>query len=103
VVVPAIPSRERSHVPWKSSIKLYNCLRLLLGSGVVTGPSRHQAGDERSEQGFAASACVVHELEEAEIKRQLVLRNASMRAKPGTQQRPEPLHRVDVDFAKAIW
>ncbi len=75
---------------------------LLLGSGVVTCPSRHQAGDERSEQGFAASACVVHELEEAEIKRQLVLRNASMRAKPGTQQRPEPLHCVDVDLAKAV-
>jgi len=26
-----------------------------------------QASDERSEQGFAASACVVHELEEAEV------------------------------------
>jgi len=31
-----------------------------LGSGVVTGPSRHQAGDEGAKQGFAASASVVH-------------------------------------------
>jgi len=76
--------------------------RLLLGSGVVTCPSRNQAGDERSEQGFAASACVVHELEEAEIKRQLVLRNAPVRAQPGAQQRPKSFHRVGVDFAKAV-
>ena len=59
---------------------------LLLGSGVVTGPSRHQACDEGAEQGFAASTRVMHELEEAEIERQLALRNAPMRAKPGPQQ-----------------
>jgi len=75
---------------------------LLLGSGVVPGPSRHQAGDKRSEQGFAASACVVHELEEAEVERQLVLRDAPMRAKPGAQQGPKTLDRVDVDLAKAV-
>ena len=45
-----------------------------------------QGGDEGSEQGFAASAGVVHELEEAEIERQLVLRDAAMRAQPGAQQ-----------------
>jgi len=56
-----------------------------LGSGVLTGPSRHQAGDEGAEQGFAASTRVVHELKEAEIKRQLVLRDAAMRAQPGAQ------------------
>ena len=43
--------------------------RLLLGSGVVVGSSHNQAGDQGAEQGFAASACIVHELEEAEIKR----------------------------------
>jgi hypothetical protein len=59
--------------------------RLLLGSGVVTGQSCNQACDEGAEQGFAASAGVVHELEEAEIERQLVLRDAPMRAKPGAQ------------------
>jgi len=75
---------------------------LLLGSGVVTGPSRNQAGDEGAEQGFAASARIVHELEEAEVERQLVLRHAPVRAQPGTQQRPEAFHRVDVDLAKPV-
>ncbi len=75
---------------------------LLLGSGVVAGPSRHQAHDEGAEQGLAASACVVHELEEAEIERQLVLRDAAMRTQPGTQQRPKSFHRVDVDLAEAV-
>jgi len=36
-----------------------------LGSGVVVSSSCNQAGDEGAEQGFAASARVVHELEEA--------------------------------------
>ena len=56
--------------------------RLLLGSGVVVSSSRNQAGDESAEQGFAASARVVHELEEAEVKRQLVLRDAAVRSQP---------------------
>ncbi len=76
--------------------------RLLLGFGVVPGPSRNQAGDEGAEQGFAASASVVHELEEAEIEWQLVLRKTPMRAQPGAQQRPKPFHRVDVDPAKTV-
>ena len=38
---------------------------LLLGSGVVLGLSRDQAGDQGTEQGFAASARVVHELKKA--------------------------------------
>ncbi len=59
---------------------------LLSGSGVVPGPSRNQAGDERAEQGFAASTRVVHELKETEIERQLLLRDASVRAQPGAQQ-----------------
>jgi len=53
---------------------------LLSGFGVVAGASRNQARDERAEQGFAASACVVHELEEAEIEGQLVLRDAPLEA-----------------------
>ena len=73
-----------------------------MGSGVVPGLSRNRAGDERAEQGFAASTRVVHELEEAEITRQLVLRDAAIWAQPGAQQRPEPLHRVDVDFAEPV-
>ncbi len=42
----------------------------------------------------------MHELEEAEIKRQLVLRDAPVRAQPGAQQRPETLDRVDMDLAE---
>jgi len=53
---------------------------LLLGSGVVTCPSRHQTGDERSEQGFAASACVVHELEEAGVVQNLPFLGYTRRA-----------------------
>ena len=64
--------------------------------------SSDKCGDEGAEQGFAASACVVHELEEAEVQRQLVLRDAPMRSQPGAQQRPEPLDRVDVHLAEAV-
>ena len=46
--------------------------------------SRYQSCNEGSEQGFAASASVVHELEGAEVERQLVLRDAPMRSQPGT-------------------
>src|SRR5690242_8396728 len=61
-----------------------------------------QGGGEGSEQGFAVSARVVHELEEAEIERQFVLRNAAVRAQPGAQQRPEPLDGIDVHLAEAV-
>ncbi len=74
---------------------------LLLGSGVVSS-SRNQAGDEGAQQGFATSASVVYELEEAERERQLVLRDAPMRAQPGAQQRPETFDRVDVHLTKAV-
>ena len=77
-------------------------LWLLLGSGVVTGTSRDQASDEGSEQGFAAPARVVHELEEAEVQGQLVLRDPPVRAQPGAQQGPETLHRGDVHLAEAV-
>ncbi len=72
-----------------------------MGSGVVSS-SRNQAGDEGAQQGFATSASVVYELEEAEVEWQLVLRDAPMRAKPGAQQRPEAFDRVDVHLAKAV-
>jgi len=50
---------------------------------MVAGTSRDQAGDEGAEQGFAASACVMHDLEEAKAEQQLVLREAPMRVQPG--------------------
>src|SRR3954463_16746075 len=64
--------------------------------------SYDQGGNECGEQGFAATACVVHELEEAEVVRQLVLRDAPVRAQPGAQQRPETLDGVDVHLAEPI-
>ncbi len=96
-----------THVAATIPVILYNPStniprRLLLGSGVVVGSSRNQAGDEGAEQGLATSACVVDELEEAEVERQLFLRDAPMRAQPGAQQQPEAFHRVDVHLAKAV-
>ena len=44
----------------------------------------------------------MHELEEAEIERQLLLRDAPVWAQPGAQQGPETLDRVDVDLAEAV-
>jgi hypothetical protein len=60
--------------------------------------SPDQAADESAEQSLAAATGVVHELAEPEIQRQFVLRDAAVRAQPGTQQRPEALDGVDVDF-----
>ena len=45
---------------------------------MVAGVSRDQARDEGAEHGFAATARVVHDLEEVEVERQLLLREASM-------------------------
>src|SRR3712207_9482402 len=64
--------------------------------------SPDQSRDQGTEQGLASAPGVVHELEEAEIQRQLLLRDASVRAEPGAQQGPRPLHGVDVDLAEAI-
>ena len=44
----------------------------------------------------------MHELEETEVARQLVLREAPVRTQPRPQQRPEALNRVDVHFAEAV-
>src|SRR5215217_2145620 len=60
--------------------------------------SRNQACDKGAEQGSPTPARVVDELEEAEIERQLVLREAPVRA----QQGPETLDGVDVHLAEAV-
>jgi hypothetical protein len=44
-----------------------NALVGIRGDG---GTSQHQSGDEGAEEGFAATAGVVHELEESEVVRQ---------------------------------
>src|SRR4051812_47126039 len=74
----------------------------LVGFRGVGSASCDQGGDERAKQGFAATACIVHELEEPQIERQLLLRDPPVRAKPGAQQRPEPLDGVDVHLAEAV-
>ena len=53
-------------------------LRLILGFGVVAPRSGDQGTDERGEKLFAPFACIVNELEEPEIDRQLLLGNAPM-------------------------
>ena len=50
---------------------------------------RDEGTNKGPEQSFSTPTCVVHELKEAEIKRQLLLGNAPVRAQPGAQQRPE--------------
>ena len=60
---------------------------------------RDQAGDKGAEQRLSAAPGVVDGLEEAEIGRQLLLRDAPMGPEPGAQQGPEPFQRVDVDLA----
>jgi len=77
-------------------------IRLLSGSGVMIDTSPNQPSDKGAEQGFAAPARVVHELEEAEVERQFVLRDAPMRSQPGAQQRPKSFHGVDVDLAEPV-
>ena len=47
--------------------------RLLSGFGVVSIGLRDQGGDKSAEQGLSAAAGVMHELEGAEIERQLLL------------------------------
>src|SRR3954469_8231245 len=69
------------------------------GGGAV---SRNQACDKGAEQGSPTPARVVHDLEEPEIERQLVLRDAPVRAEPGAQQGPEPLDGVDVHLAEPV-
>ena len=69
---------------------------------MVKGPLRHQGGDKGAEQGFAPAPSVVHELEEAEIQRQFLLRDTPVWSEPGAQQGPRPLHGVDMDLAEAV-
>ena|SRR5918993_2559439 len=63
---------------------------------------RDQGGDEGAEQRLSAAPGVVDGLEEAEIGRQLLPRDAPMGPQPGAQQRPEPFQRVGVDLAEAV-
>ena len=48
------------------------------------GASHDQSRDEGAEESFAPAPGVVHELEEAEIQRQLLLRDTPVWPQPGT-------------------
>ena len=61
-----------------------------------------QQFQERSEQAFAPNADVMHELKEAQVERQLFLRNSSMGSQPGTQQGPETLSGINMNLMEAI-
>jgi len=65
---------------WQEGYKII--VEALLGFRGDGDASSHQDSDECAEQGFATAACVVHELEEAEVIRQLVLRNTPVRSQP---------------------
>src|SRR5215212_7784450 len=65
---------------------------LLSGFGVARICRHDEGGNEGTEQGSAPAASVMDELEEAEIDGQLLLRDATVRPEPGTQQRPEAFH-----------
>ena len=71
-------------------------------SSCVSGTWPDQQFDQRAEQRLAPLPDVVHELEEAQVQRQLLLRDPSMGTQPRPQQRPEALHRVDVDLAEPV-
>src|SRR3954452_2088610 len=64
--------------------------------------SRDDRRYKRGEEGLPPPARVVHDLEEGEVERQLLLRDPTMRAEPGAQQRPDALGRVDVDLAEPV-
>src|SRR5262249_29032223 len=77
---------------------LLNRSTLLLDSRVLCD----QQLNERRKQRFTPLAHVVHELEETQVQREFLLGNAPMRAQPTPQERPEPLHGIDMDFTQAV-
>src|SRR4051794_27296090 len=81
--VPSATPPNRRRVRFMVS-SLHLSLALVGFRGGGAG-SRNQACDKGAEQGSPTPARVVHELEEAEIERQLVLRDAPVRAEPGAQ------------------
>src|SRR5918992_5249731 len=75
-----------------------NPVRLMLDSRVLCD----QQLNERRKQCFASFSDIVHKLEETEVEREFLLRNAPMRTKPTPQERPEALHGIHMHFTQAI-
>lgn len=71
----------------------------LFGSSDVSACWDKQGPEQRFKERRTPAASVVHELEEAHVQGQLVLRDTPVRAQPATQQRPAALHRVDMHLS----
>src|SRR3954465_2578274 len=78
------------------------CVTTQRGSSAVSGGRLQEQSDQGPEQGLPPPPHVVHELEEPQVERQLLLRDPAMRPQPAPQQRPEALHGVDVHLAGPI-
>ena len=61
-----------------------------------------QEADQASQQRLTPLADVVNELEESQIQGQLLLRHPPVGTQPRSEQGPEPLDGVDMDFAEAV-
>lgn len=86
VMDQAQPSHKKGICPYLHYLlagAVHSSLALVGFRGGRLG-SCYQSCNGGSEQGFAASASVVHELEKAKAIRQLVLRDALVRSQPGT-------------------
>src|SRR3954466_14376142 len=66
-----------------SDTGLSQTLKALVGLRGDGGTSHDQSRDEGAKESFASASGVVHELEEAEIERQLLLRDAPVWPQPG--------------------
>ena len=63
----------------------------------------HQQGvEKRAQEGLSPSLGVMHELEERQIMWEAFLRDPAVWPQPRAKQGPEPFHRVDMDFVKAV-
>src|SRR3954467_2510070 len=76
--VRARPSPHREMCPLRSVSP-----DALIGFWGDGGTSQDQSRDESAKESFASASGVVHELEEAEIQRQLLLRDAPVWPQPG--------------------
>ena len=76
---------------WMQSVETFHrwltiVQRLILGFGVLDLASGDQGADQRAEKSLASFARVMNELEEPEVDREFLLRNAAMRPQPGAKQ-----------------
>ena len=64
------------------------------------------SGDQQLDQGvqqcFAALARIMNKLKEAQIQRQFLLRDATVRSQPTPEQGPKAFQRVDMHLAQPL-